>query len=49
MRPIAAGATINTLLIVVALILAILAVAGLFSPLLLVEIAIICLAVAMLI
>ncbi len=49
MRPIAAGTSVNTLLIVVALILAILALAGLFSPVPLLAIAVICLAIAMLI
>ncbi len=49
MRPIVAGTSVNTVLIVIALILAILALAGLFSPLPLLAIAVICLAIAMLI
>jgi len=49
MRPLSTGVTVNTVLVVVALILAILALAGLFSPLALIEIAVICLAIAMLV
>ncbi len=49
MRPITAGITLNTILVVIALILAILALAGLFSPLALTEVAVILLAIAMLI
>ncbi|HEX5415827.1 MAG TPA: hypothetical protein VFZ25_09165 [Chloroflexota bacterium] len=49
MRPIATGFGVSTLLVVIALILAILAIAGVFTPLLLVEIAVICLAIAMLV
>lgn len=49
MRPITAGATVNTVLVVIALILAILALAGLFSPLPLLAIAVILLSIAMLI
>lgn len=49
MRPITTGVTVNTLLVVIALVLAILALAGLYNPLLLLAIAVICLAVAMLI
>ena len=49
MRPIATGVGVSTVLVVVALILAILAIASVFTPLLLIEIAVICLAVAMLV
>ncbi|HLG50311.1 MAG TPA: hypothetical protein VKY56_01595 [Chloroflexota bacterium] len=49
MRPVVAGATVNTLLVVIGLVLAILALAGLFSPIVLLAIAVICLAIAMLI
>lgn len=49
MRPITAGATVNTVLVIIALILAILALLGLFSPVVLLAIAIICMAVAWLI
>ena len=49
MRQITAGITLNTILVVIALILAILALAGLFSPLALTEVAVILLAIAMLI
>jgi len=48
-RSIATGISVSTLLVVVALILAILAIANVFTPLLLVEIAVICLALAMLV
>jgi hypothetical protein len=48
MRPVT-GIGIDTFLVVVALILAILAVAGLFSPMLLLAVAVICLAIAALI
>ena len=48
-RSIATGISISTLLVVVALILVILAIANVFTPLLLVEIAVICLALAMLV
>lgn len=49
MRPVTTGVTVNTVLVVVALILGILALAGLFNPLALVAIGVICLAIAMLI
>ena len=48
-RPIAAGIGVSTLLVVAALILVILAIANVFTPMLLVEIAVICLAIAMLV
>jgi hypothetical protein len=48
MARLATGIGITTLLVVIALILAILALAGAFSPLLLTEIAVILLALAML-
>jgi hypothetical protein len=49
MRPIATGISVSTLLVVAALILVVLAIANVFTPLLLVEIAVICLALAMLV
>jgi len=49
MRPIATGISVSTLLAVAALILVVLAIANVFTPLLLVEIAVICLALAMLV
>ncbi|HVB96813.1 MAG TPA: hypothetical protein VNG11_03710 [Chloroflexota bacterium] len=49
MRPIATGIGVGTVLVVIALVLAILALAGLFSPLALTEVAVILLAIAMLI
>jgi hypothetical protein len=48
MRPVYAGISLATLLAIVALILAILAIAGLYTPLLLTEIAVVLLALAML-
>lgn len=49
MRPMAAGITVSTLLDVTALILVVLAIANVFTPMLLIEIAVICLALAMLV
>ena len=49
MRPLTTEITVNTVLVVIALVLALLALTGVFSPLALIEIAVICLAIAMLI
>ncbi len=49
MRRYGSAVSINTLLVVIALILAILALAGFFSPLTLVEVAVVLLSLAMLI
>jgi hypothetical protein len=49
MRPFAAGVSFDAFLALIALILAILAIAGLYSPMVLIEIAVILLALAILI